>query len=222
METEILSKADALLEPEVLSAFVVAFVPLLTTCLSWIVNRRRHLERKQIRNDQLILLYEPLDRLLCFNPLTIPDKALEAAKLLIETQYRYVTPAIQNELSCLLRKQSVSDEDLSNLRNMVSSVYNWLRRSQGYPYDKKQICYKYLPTSVSTLYSFLDYVCWIGYVISLLLGIAAIGFTLSLIPTQIYETFAWLVVILLGGVGLYLTILLAIHMPKVLKEKSVP
>ena len=220
MKTEILSDATALLDPQVLSAFVVSIFTAMTAFFSWLANRKRSTERKKLRADQLVNLYEPLDYLLNFKPSANASETLANVQELVKNQYRFLTPDIQDALKDLLSRPSVNAEDLTTLKSMVSSVYNWMRRSLGYPYSKKNICYEYLPKPISTLYSFWDYLCWIICTISVILGIAAIVFVFSLIPNQIYETFTSLLLILLIGMVLYISVLTAIQLPKILKNRQ--
>lgn len=219
VKPEIVSDVSTLLDPQVISALVVSGFSASTAFFSWLVNRGRSKDRKQHRTAQLVNLYEPLDYLLSFPSSSQPDKILSDVQQLVKQQYRYLTPGIQNELKRLLIHTPSNIDGFADLREMVSSVYNWLRRSLGYPYSKQLINYRYLPKPVSTLYSFWDFICWIASAISVILGVTAILFVFSLIPKQIYETLALLLLILLLTLTLYLLMLIAMHVPKKIKKK---
>lgn len=214
MNPESLQNFSLFLDPQVLSAFVVGVFSVLTTFFTWLVNRGRRSETRNLRIDQLHNFYEPMDYPLNFKPVDSPVQTLSDAACLVAEQYRYTTPDIQLELRRLLKADNLTDNDLEELRSMVSSVYNWLRRSLGYPYDKKLINYDYLPKSIGTFYSLLDYIAWIAYVISLVLGLAAIGFVCALVPIRIYKTIAIVLGICVLSYILYLFVWMFLQMFK--------
>lgn len=214
MDPTSLTGANALLDPLVISAVVAGVFSALTGLFGWLTSRGKKSERKQLRQEQLGCFYEPFDYLLSFKPSVSPEDTLADIVCLMAEHYRHATPGIQQEITRLLQKETLNAEDFSDLRKMVSSVYNWLRRSLNYPYDKKQINYKHLPQTVSTLYSLIDYISWLAYVISLLMGLAAVGFVCSLIPMKIYKAIGTVLVIALFGFMAYLFGWMAFHAPK--------
>lgn len=220
MGEELMHESSVFLDPQVISAFVVGLFSAVSAFCGWLTSRGRRTERNKIRINQLSCFYEPLDHLLSFKQDNSPQQILGEITELMENQYRHATPDVQNEIMKLVRKDDLVNNDFSELQKMTSSIYNWLRRSLGYPYDKKKIIYDYLPRSVGTLYSLIDYISWIAYVVSLILGLGAIGFAFTLIPAKVYETLSNILLLLILTLGIYLFAWMAIHMPKIIKQKS--
>jgi hypothetical protein len=217
---ELLHGSSVLLDPQVISAFVVGVFSALSAFCGWLTSRGRRTERNKIRINQLSCFYEPLDHLLSFKQGNSPQHILGEITELMEKQYRHATPDIQNEIMKLVRKDDLVNNDFSELQKMTSSIYNWLRRSLGYPYDKKKIIYDYLPRSVGTLYSLIDYISWIAYIVSLILGLGAIGFAFTLIPAMVYETLTNILLLIFLALVIYLLTWMAIHIPKINKQKT--
>lgn len=220
MGNELMHESSILLDPQVISAFVVGVFSALSAFCGWLTSRGRRTERNNIRTNQLSCFYEPLDYLLSFKQDNSPKQVLGEICELLEKQYRHATPDIQNQITKLVMKDALVNDDFSELRKMTASTYNWLRRSLGYPYDKKKIIYDYLPRSVGTLYSLIDYISWIAYIVSLILGLGAIGFAFTLIPAKVYKTLTNILLLIMLALGIYLFAWMAIHIPKINKQKT--
>lgn len=103
---------------------------------------------KEIRYQQLCLLFEPIEKMLARaaneDPDTLKNTVLEIRNL-INDNYKLVPPFLYREVMALSNRPIVFSFDLEDLRTMNASLYNWHCKHLGFPYISKKIVRKYAP-----------------------------------------------------------------------------
>ena len=103
---------------------------------------------KEIRYQQLCLLFEPIEKLLASmderDPVAVKNTVSEIHGMLFEN-HKLVPPFLHREVVELSKRHNILSTDLDDLRIMSSSLYNWHCRYLGYPYNSKRILRKYAP-----------------------------------------------------------------------------
>lgn len=133
------SAVNILHSPEVISAIISALAGVIMGFFGWLAGKSNRTVKKTLWDEQLKNLYEPLDYLLSFSNKKSAYELLHEINSIISEHYRYLTPDVQNELNILCKKEDLSMSDFQNLKMLVSSTYNWLRKKLSYPYNKTSI-----------------------------------------------------------------------------------
>lgn len=123
--------------PDVLGAIITAVAGIITSILTWVSGKPVRNARNDLRKEHLVNLYEPLNKLLFFTEYATPAVTRKAAYELIQKQYKYATPKIIKLIK--ENKNTVSESSLDEIKEVVSSVYNWHLKKLGYSYSRKPI-----------------------------------------------------------------------------------
>lgn len=125
-------------------------VVMLSPCLIGLRAGRRDAESpttRRIREEQLQNLYAPLERTLNLNTSSDIRGTLAQLQIIISENIVLVPPVILNKFLEISAADNPTGADISELRKVVSSFFNWTRKSAGYPYDSSVIKRDWIPTS---------------------------------------------------------------------------
>ena len=126
-------------DPQVISSIIAAIPGVIIGFFGLFAGKSNRTVKKALWGEQLKNLYEPLDYLLSFSNYESAYELLHEIKSIISKNYRYLTPDIQNVINELCKKEDLSMSDFQELKILVSSTYNWLRKKLSYPYNKASI-----------------------------------------------------------------------------------
>jgi hypothetical protein len=97
---------------------------------------------KEIRELQLKNLYVPLEKCLNYKKVENQDDILSEVETILLQNLELVPHEI---MDCFQAVKKSKEKDLSELKNAVSSFYNWNKKYLGYPYSKAKIIPKFTP-----------------------------------------------------------------------------
>ena len=103
--------------------------------------------KKTIYEMELNAVWEPLDQLLSYQPISDSASILTKIELIVSENYKLIPPEFIREFTRLKQVRKLKPTDFSKAQEITSSYFNWIRKNLGYPFDKEKILIEYSPTS---------------------------------------------------------------------------
>jgi hypothetical protein len=133
---------------DIINTFIVSITSVITCLLGLFIGRRDkdmpHI--KEVRTRQLENLFTPLEKYFVFSLTTGAVPSIEFISSIIKENFELTPPAILNEFLVIKSNSNSGESDFWNMREMVSSFYNWTRKSLGYPYERSAIIKEFTQT----------------------------------------------------------------------------
>lgn len=131
--------------PNILGSLITAGASVITTLLGvWLGKMiSNSSSSRSIRERQLLKLYTPLEICLNYSPEIGKSTIIDEAYKIVISNLELVHTQVLDEL-----KSAQADiSRIYHFKIVVSSYYNWTKRSLGYPFDKGAILSEFTPIS---------------------------------------------------------------------------
>ena len=103
------------------------------------VARTQGSQAHEIRQKQLDELLTPLQKFLFYDPELESTDSITKIRTLTENCFEIIPPLLLTALEPFLANDTLPNASAKQLKPIVSSFYNWTRRSLGYPYNRRMI-----------------------------------------------------------------------------------
>ena len=136
------------MDPVIVNSIITGVTSIFTCALGLSLGRRdtNAPSAKKIYELQLINLYMPIDRIFSLKCNLSPSEILAKISLVIHENYVLLPPNVLNGYIAIMYEEDLTSEMLESFRTIIRSNYHWTKKRLGYPYDKRCIRKKDVPT----------------------------------------------------------------------------
>lgn len=170
------------MDSQIVSAIITGVATIIAGIIGISFSREafRGTRKQDLFEEQLILVFEPLEVMFELNIPPDLNKLLLSTEKILSEHYRIVPHQILESFVQVKGKEDIAWEDFTEFRKLIASSYNWLLRRFGYPYNYSKII-RTIP-----LYCYIEQ--------DLIILLKEIGYTLfflSVLLLTLYGIAAW-------------------------------